>query len=247
MLANLLEHHRHDLVSLLNEGSNAARLLTQLVTVDRPNLACMLHDFADVSANVASPVNLANLSIGLATNEWFFGAIADVSPTGPSTGLYPGDPYKASQVWFRTRLLLPPAQPSANQYSHGIPLPPSKPGAACDTEFGKGAWAASQVEPQIEVPGGMATSSPSANDARVRGGADPKGSAASMQPTSYEVVATPSPAGIGAWAALATALLLATSLLVPRRRKWEGRDEPGRRRRRLRPGAAPRRDTREGE
>lgn len=246
VLANLLEHHRYDLVSLLEKGSNAANLLTQLVTANRPDLACMLHDFADVSANTARPLNLANLSIGLATNQWFFAAIAGVSPTGPSKSLYPGDPYKVDQVWLRTRLLLPPGQPPAEQYSHGIPLPPSKPGAACDTEFGRGVRAASQSEPQIGVPGGMATSSPTTSEAQVRGGADPKSSAQRMQPTSYDATAVSHPAGLGASAGLVAGLLLAASILVPRRRKWEGRDEPCRRRRRRRPGAAPRRTSREG-
>ena len=50
-----------------------------------------------------------------------------------------------SQVWLRTHLLIPPVlDPSAVTYATQRTLPAVTPGAACDTEFGDGAAAASQ-------------------------------------------------------------------------------------------------------
>ncbi len=229
VLADVLEHHRFDLVALLDNGSAAAAAATRLLTAVRPNVACFLHDFADLSSNIAEPTNLSNLSVGLATNRWFFGAIAAVTPSGPSKSLYPGDPFVANQVWQRTRLLFPPGSPPATQYASSLSLPPSLPGAACKTEFGNGVTAAHQALAQFPVPGGMATDPPSASQAEVRGGGDPSSSsgpsgAASL--SSYESPAAPPP-GAGAWAALVLATLLGLSLLVPRRRKWAGRESEG--------------------
>jgi len=220
VLADVLEHHRYDLVGMIEHGASAGTVLTRLITALRPNAACFLHDFADVSANMAQPVNLSNLSVGLATNQWFFGAIENVSPTGPAKSLYAGDPYNAHQEWLRTRLLLPPGQPPADEYSSEIPLPPSMPGAACDTEFGKGVPAAHQQLAQFRVQGGNKTDWPTSGEAQVRGGGD----SSSQSLASYSTAAAPPPpAGVGAWVALGIAVLLGLSLLAPRRRKWAGR------------------------
>jgi virulence factor Mce-like protein len=224
VLADVLERHRYSLVGMIDHGASAADVLTRLLTAVRPNTACILHDFADLSSNMAQPGNLANLSVGLATNTWFFGAIAAVSPTGPSKSLFSGDPYESDQEWLRTRLFIPPGQPPANEYANPIPLPPSKPGAACDTEFGRGVPAANQLESQFYVAGGMRTDRPSSSEAQVRGGGDSSASSSnSTSLSSYSAPASSPPAGAGAWLALGVAVLLGLSLLAPRRRKWAGR------------------------
>jgi len=153
VLANVLDHHRYDLVHLLDNGATAAQLADRFLGANEPNLTCILHDFADAAANVAKPANLSNLSVGLATNPWFFGAVAAISPTGPARSLFAGDPANPHQEWLRTRLLLPPGSPAAEQYSHPTRLNPVLPGAACVTQFGRGVGPASQRLPQFPVDG----------------------------------------------------------------------------------------------
>ncbi|HTZ07751.1 MAG TPA: hypothetical protein VMB72_01695, partial [Acidimicrobiales bacterium] len=136
---------------------------------NEPDLACIVHDGAAVTANLAQAPNLSNLSTALATNQLFFGAVAAISPTGPAKAVTSGDSARDDQEWLRTRLLIPPGQPSAIAYAQPVTLPPILPGAACDTEFGAGAPAVSQAgfhptgpNAQVEAPTGA--------QAQVRGG-----------------------------------------------------------------------------
>ncbi|MHB1987340.1 MAG: MCE family protein [Acidimicrobiales bacterium] len=228
VLANVLDQHRYNLVRLLANGARASTVATQLLDATRPNLACILHDFADLSANGASPANLSNLSVGLATNQWFFGAVEQISPSGPAVSLFPGDPYNAHQVWLRTRLFIPPGSPPAAEYPKATQLGPVLPGAGCNTEFGKGVGPATQRAAQFPVAGThVDPATPSA--AFVRGGADssPARTAAARSGVSsprYSLTADQVPLsrpnGPYGWLALGVASLFGLFLLVPRRRRY---------------------------
>ncbi len=239
VLANVLDHHRYNLVQLLSNGGRAAQLADELLGATRPNLACIIHDFAAVSANTAEPANLSNLSVGLATNHYFFGAVDNIAQRGPAKSLFAGDPYNAHQLWLRTRLFLPPGSPPADQYARPSQLRPVLPGAACHTEFGNGVGPATQSLPQFPVAG-TRYERPSAGEAVVRGGGDRTTTASyrrRLSRPSYTLTAAsrPSePAGPYAWGALLLAAAVGLCLLAPRRRRYarvvvEARARPRRR------------------
>jgi phospholipid/cholesterol/gamma-HCH transport system substrate-binding protein len=169
VLAGVMATHRYALVRLLNEGVSAASVADELVTAEDPNLACMLHDGADINSNLAQPPVLGALNQGLLTNQWFFNAVVGATPTGPAKSLYPGDPASSNQEWLRTRLYLPPKSPSASQYSSPTSLPPVLPGAGCSTQFGNGVGPASQSTSLRPVSGARVVA-PSRADSRVGGG-----------------------------------------------------------------------------
>ena len=168
-LVGVLATKSSDVVRLLNQGGTAAQALGTLLTENRPDLACLVHDGADVAANLASAPNLSNFSTALATNQLFFGAVAAISPTGPAKAVTSGDTARDDQEWLRTRLLIPPGQPSAIAYAQPVTLPPILPGAACQTEFGAGAPAVTQTGFHATGPNAQIRPPTSAN-AQVRGG-----------------------------------------------------------------------------
>jgi phospholipid/cholesterol/gamma-HCH transport system substrate-binding protein len=169
VLMQVLASHSTDLVRLLDQGGNAAQALGAFVADNRPDLACLFHDGADVNANLAQRANLSNLDTALRTNQLFFGAVAAISPTGPAKALTAGDQARNDQEWLRTRLLIPPGQPPADAYATPVSLPPVLPGAGCATEFGPGAPAVTQAGFRPTGPNGQVRP-PGAADAQVRGG-----------------------------------------------------------------------------
>ncbi|HEY1633452.1 MAG TPA: MlaD family protein [Acidimicrobiales bacterium] len=166
VLSQVLADHRFDTVHLFANGIRLGQTLGGLIANNEPNLACLLHDFGRITANTAEPANLNNLDTALATNQEFFGPVDALSPLGTTKGLYPGDP-NHPQNWLRTYLILPPAQPSAVSYNPHHELPPVKPGAGCDTEFGPGAGPATQ--PGFQPTGGSTVIPPPTSESRVRG------------------------------------------------------------------------------
>ena len=214
VLTQVLADRRSDLSNALGQGAVAGQDLQALVSSQLPNLACLTHDFRDLNVNLSQQPNLGNLNTSLATNEWFFGAVDSVSPVGKATGLYPGDAAH-SQYWLRTRLLLPPAQPPANPYPVVKDLPPTKPAAACNTEYGAGAPAAAQANPSPVGPGGRVIA-PTAAEGQVRGGAS---AGSTGKPSSYRRPAAGprSPSG-SLWALLVGALTVGGAWWVAGRR-----------------------------
>ena len=168
-LAQVLADRRFDLANAIGKGSQVATDLNSLLARQLPNLACLTHDFADLTVNLAQPTNLSNLNTTLLTNQYFFGAVDGVSPEGRAVSLYAADPTRNTQYWLRTRLLVPPAQPQASSYSSPKGLPPTKPAAGCSTEFGNGVGPATQAHPSPPGPGGKLIPATTA-DAVVRGG-----------------------------------------------------------------------------
>jgi virulence factor Mce-like protein len=218
-LTQLLASRRFDLVGLLDNGSRAATTLEALLGPERPNLACLLHDGAELVANLAAPTNLSNLSSGLATNGYFFGAVDSVSPSGAAASLYAGDQARADQEWLRTRLLIPPASPSADAYRQPTALPPTRPGAGCDTEFGPGVGPASQPVAPLAVQG-SSLSSPTPAEAQVRGGGPLPPPPPDQQHAAFRRPAPSAPLGaLGALVGLGLALGLPARLVPTDRRR----------------------------
>ncbi len=216
VLAQVFATHRTDLVNLLQQGDSVSQLLNALVIQSRPNLGCLVHDLAATSANLASSPNLGNLNTSLITNPLFFGAVGQVAVDGPAKALTAGDTNRTNQLWFRTRLLIPPAQPSAIAYPQPTRLPAVKPGAGCITPFGAGVGPGLQagftpvgphahvVRPttaQAYVPGGSSSGGP--------------GSAAGSSPTAARLdpAATPT----GPLVAVAVGCMLVLAMLGRRR------------------------------
>ena len=212
VLAETLATKSPDVVRLLDQGSSAAADLNTLVTQNEPNLACLVHDLADVNSNLAQPTNLSNLQTTLATNQQFFGAVEGVSPSGPAKALTAGDaPHQ--EEWLRTRLLLPPPMPPADSYVKATALPAVLPGAGCSTEFGQGVGPGTQANFRAVGPGGHVVD-PTSDQAHVRGGgATPDAAAAAAR-------LTPSPAdpGVPALPALVGVGVLTWMVTMARRR-----------------------------
>jgi virulence factor Mce-like protein len=162
VLADVLTSHRYDLVRLLDEGASVTQVAEELVQAENPNVGCLLHDGADILSNLGAPVQIGYLGRALSTEQWFFGAVDAISPTGPAKSLFPGDPATNDQEWLRTRLLLPPAQPAADEYASPTSLPVVMPGAACVTPLGQGVGPATQSTPSIPVTGARFSPAPAA-------------------------------------------------------------------------------------
>ncbi|MDA8359468.1 MAG: MCE family protein [Actinomycetota bacterium] len=169
-LLEVLAHQKGDVTTLLQQGSQATGLLGSLVTNQAPDLACLFHDVAQISTNLAQPANLGHLSQTLATNQYFFGAVSAVTVQGEAKALSDGAPANPDQYFLRTRLLIPPATPAGVAYPAQQGLPPVKPGAGCSTELGQGVGPATQAG-FTPAAGGSLSPAP-ASESQVRGAGD---------------------------------------------------------------------------
>jgi ABC-type transporter Mla subunit MlaD len=173
VLQEVLATHASDLVRLLSRGSDAATALETVLSENQPNLACFVHDSADLAANLGSPANLHNLSTALSTNQLFFGAVQRLAVTGPAKALSSSDSSRSNQEWLRTRLLFPgldiPVQPQPIVYPTPTKLPAVLPGAGCSTEFGQGVGPVTQQGFHPYGPDARLLP-PSSTDSTVRGG-----------------------------------------------------------------------------
>ncbi|MDA8340910.1 MAG: MCE family protein [Actinomycetota bacterium] len=168
-LLGVLADHQQAVLSLFRSGASASQLLDALVVRERPNLGCLVHDLGATTANLAEPANLGSLAGALATNGQFFAIVDALTPSGPARSLRAGQPASTSQVWLRTRLLIPPVlSPAAVTYARPRSLPAILPAAACQTEFGAGVAAASQPGFVPEAPG-VTVEPPTPAEAQVRG------------------------------------------------------------------------------
>lgn len=161
-LTAILAQHRYDLVHLFDSGGRLADLLGPFVAAERPNVSCLLHDLAIVTANVAQPANLAHLEVALATNQEFFGPVDAATPSGPTKAVGPGTVNRNDQTWLRVMTILPPAQPPADPYNPHRGVVPTLPGAGCISDFGAGVGPATQAHPSPPVPGGKVVPAPPA-------------------------------------------------------------------------------------
>jgi virulence factor Mce-like protein len=136
-LTKLLANRRFDLVKLLRDLSSLGTVGNDFLLTNRVNLTCVLSDLADTN-DFLQGANLANLETGLGLNQQFFGLVDKISPKGFAKDLGLNAPTRNDQTWLRVRTLLPPPQPPASKYDTNLPVPPTKPGAACRNVYGSG-------------------------------------------------------------------------------------------------------------
>jgi phospholipid/cholesterol/gamma-HCH transport system substrate-binding protein len=135
-LATILKDRRFDLVSLSQHGSKFAQTATNLIVSEKPNLACLLGDFAHVNTVLARPQALHNLAGVLDLNHYFFGGVQTAVLQSTT------NPY----AWFRV-FFLTPQQPAANEYAHHRPAPDVYGADACRSMYGNGIGPARQSQP----------------------------------------------------------------------------------------------------
>jgi len=132
-LATILRDHRFDLVSLSQNGAKFAQVAGNLISSEKPNLACLLGDFAHVNTVLARPQALRNLVDVLDLNHYFFGGVEKLVLQSST------NPY----AWFRV-FFLPPQQPGAKQYPKHQPAPDVYGAGACRSMYGSGVGPARQ-------------------------------------------------------------------------------------------------------
>jgi virulence factor Mce-like protein len=144
-LVQVLAQQKTGLHTLLTSGSSAFNEVDNLVTSQSANLGCFLHDTADILSNIAQPTNMANLSQGLAFNQFFFGAVNAIAVQGVAKPTTSGGAEIPNQTFLRTRLLFPPIlDEQAQAYATANTIPNVLPGAGCVTAFGNGVGPATQ-------------------------------------------------------------------------------------------------------
>jgi len=141
-LAQILDEQRFNLVSLSQNGSRFANVASDLLSSEKPNLACLLGDFANVNGTIAQSKNLKSLVDVLNLNHYFFGGVEKLVLQSTT------NPYK----WFRV-FFLPPQQPGANSYAKHPPPPNVYGGDACRSMYGTGVGRSAQ-SPKPRLVGG---------------------------------------------------------------------------------------------
>lgn len=154
VLAEVLAERRFDLVELYRQSAALGAVGGDIVGTQKANLACFTSDLADLNRFVAQPRVLGNVSRGLALNRSFFVPVDSIAPYGPAKDVGLGAPDRDVQYWLRVRLLVPPQPPPAQAYVQPRPTPETRPGAACESAFGRGVGPASQPGPPAALAGG---------------------------------------------------------------------------------------------
>ena len=184
-LLQVLTDQKANLDTVFRQGSTAVTQIDQLVTSQAANIGCIFHDSADLLSNIAEPTNLTNLSQGLAGNQSFFGAVDHVAAKGLAKSTTSGQADNASQLFLRSRLMVPPLlTPSASTYARANPIPQVLPGAGCLTVNGSGVGPATQ--PGFVPAAGGQVVAPTAQEADIRphgASTPPSTSAAYVAPT----------------------------------------------------------------
>jgi phospholipid/cholesterol/gamma-HCH transport system substrate-binding protein len=140
-LADILNHEKHNLVDLSKNGASLATVANGIISSQKPNLACLLHDFAVVNSTLAQPNNLANLDSTLELNHYFFDGVWSLVLPGLD-GL----------EWFRVQLL-PAQQPPGTAYVPKRPPADVYLGNSCQSIYGKGVGPGSQPSSAYIAPG----------------------------------------------------------------------------------------------
>lgn len=140
ILAEILRDRRFDLVELSANGASFAQVFGDLLARQKPNLSCLLRDFATINGSIAEPENLRNLIAVLELNRFFFGGVEQTV-----------QPSKDGWNWFRVELLPPGSQGKPN-------TPPRKrpdvfAGNACRSRYGNGVGPGSQKYDPYIAPG----------------------------------------------------------------------------------------------
>jgi phospholipid/cholesterol/gamma-HCH transport system substrate-binding protein len=210
----LAQQGQTGLHNLLANGSSAFAQINNLLTSQSANIGCFLHDTADILTNVAQPANLANLSQGLAYNQFFFGAVDKIAVAGKAVSPTKNSPPDQNQVFLRTRLLLPPILSEQGvTYSSANQIPDILPGAGCTTVFGQGVGPATQAGFTPAAGGHLVKPSPQESDVELNAGPQ-----VPVSNASYRVPRTSAVLLLALGALVAPALLLAWGARPSRRR-----------------------------
>ncbi len=210
----LAQQGQTGLHNLLANGSSAFTQINNLITSQSANIGCFLHDTADILTNLAQPANLANLSQGLAYNQYFFGAVDKIAVAGKAVSPTKNSPPDQNQVFLRTRLLLPPILSEQGvSYASANPIPNTLPGAGCTTVFGQGVGPATQAGFTPAAGGHLVK--PSAQESNVELDAGPQ---VPVSNASYRVPRTSEGLLLALGALVVPALLLAWGARPSRRR-----------------------------
>jgi ABC-type transporter Mla subunit MlaD len=123
-LVDLLRDKRYDLISLNRNGADFATTAGGLLARDKANLSCLVADFADVNAKIAT--HRKDLAETLDKNHFFFGAVEQAVQVGLDKG-----------TWFRVQLL-PHQEPAGASYAPHRDPPLVYPARGCFSQFGRG-------------------------------------------------------------------------------------------------------------
>ena len=172
VLTQFLAQNSHNIVNLLNNGATASSVIQRLVQSSRPNLACLTHDLADFTSNIAQPANLDNLASVFSLDTRFATNLQRVGyhqyPLGPKA------PSPGPTEQLRIHLLLPPPQGAGADYQVARNLPPAYLAPGCNTEYGAGVGPATQsTPPQPPEYSGSPPQPAPASASQVRGGGPP--------------------------------------------------------------------------
>jgi phospholipid/cholesterol/gamma-HCH transport system substrate-binding protein len=140
-LAEILDHEKHNLVDLSKNGAAFATVANEIISSQKPNLACLVHDFAVINSTLAQPQHLHDLDSVLELNHFFFDAVWNLVLTGLD-----------GMEWFRVQLL-PAQQPPGQAY-----VPKRAPadvylGNSCQSIYGRGVGPVTQPGPAYIAPG----------------------------------------------------------------------------------------------
>ncbi len=141
-LADILRDSRFDLVDLYNNGASFTRVANKLLVEQKPNISCLIRDFAKINSTLGSQPHLSNLVATLQLNPLFFSAVE----MSVQRGLDGRD-------WFRVQLL-PHQEPAGRTYVEHRPTPDVYPGNACTSQFGSGVGATTKASGNVQLAPG---------------------------------------------------------------------------------------------
>ena len=145
-LVQVLAQQKTTLKTLLTQGSTAFDQVDNLLDHPGPQPRLLpAQDTANIVANIDQPTNLTNLSVGLTYNQYFFGAVNTIAVPGLAKATSNGGAANPTQIFLRTRLIIPPELTQGDAYATANPIPDTRPGAGCNTVYGSGAGPASQA------------------------------------------------------------------------------------------------------
>lgn len=140
ILADILRDRRFELVELSANGASFAEVFGDLLAEQKPNLSCLLRDFATINGSIAEPENLRNLIAVLELNHFFFDGVNQ-------TVL----PSKDGWNWFRVHLLPPSSEGKPNQPPRKRPDVFAADG--CNSRYGPGVGPGHQRHDPYLAPG----------------------------------------------------------------------------------------------
>lgn len=125
-LADILRDSRFDLVDLYSNGASFTRVANELIVEQKPNISCLIRDFARINTTLGGSRQLSDLVATLQLNPLFFDAVEKSVQTGLD-----------GRAWFRVQLL-PHQEPAGRTYVEHRKTPDVFGGNSCISQFGIG-------------------------------------------------------------------------------------------------------------